>query len=211
MVVLGGVVAAWSGRYLLEQVGDAILLYRAARREQKRAMLVALFKQYTTTPMVEHVGGLLERHTVKALKASVVTRDSTIAFLQEKEEALLDKVFDTEITRETMVAFYEKHDPYQVNKVDMWLENRTVELNKADCQKQYGAAPESTVIPRVEGGGSTAATDAKEDATKEAKEAATAPHLRDYMHEQRWWPPRAKTGGRILVMLPTPSPSPSWP
>jgi hypothetical protein len=45
MVVLGGVVAVWSGRYLLEQVGDAILQYRVARREQKRAMLVVLFEQ----------------------------------------------------------------------------------------------------------------------------------------------------------------------
>jgi hypothetical protein len=180
MVVLGGVVVVWSVRYLLEQAGDVILLYRAARREQKRAMLVALFEQYTTTPTVDHAGSLLERHTFKALKAAVVTRESTIAFLQEKEEALLDKVFDTEITRETLVAFYEKHDPEQVEEVDEILKDMSVEQIKAFCQNMYGAAPESTVIPRAEGGGSTAATDTTEDATKQTKEAATAPYWHDY-------------------------------
>jgi hypothetical protein len=181
MVVLGGVVVVWSMRYLLEQVGDAILLYKAARWEQKRAMLVTHFEQQEhTTAMVEHMGGLLERHTFKALKAAVVTRESTIAFVQEKEEALLDKVFDTEITRETLVAFYEKHDPEQVKNVDGVLTNCTVEELKAKCQEEFETAPESTVVPRAEGGGSTAATGAKEGATKEAKKAATARYSHDY-------------------------------
>jgi ankyrin repeat protein len=187
MVVLGGVVAVWSVRYLLEQAGDVIMLYMGARREQKRARWVAFFeRQEHTTAMVEHMDGLLERHTFKALKAAVVTRESTIAFLQEKEEALLDKVFDTEITRETLVAFYEKHDPENepenkcyLNNVDYYLEQMstkyaTVAQIKVIFQEKYGAAPESTVIPRAEGGGNTVATD-----EKEAEEAAAAPHLRD--------------------------------
>jgi hypothetical protein len=89
-------------------------------------------------------------------------------------ESTVKVIPDTEITREALVAFYEKHNPEKVKNVDAILKNgETVEPRQAVYQEKYGAAPDSTVIPRAEVGGSTTVTD------EAVKEAVTAPYSRD--------------------------------